>query len=315
MKSSGRASQSSDSEAQLTGRQGIVNAMTVDVEDYFQVSAFEEQITRNQWSNYPPRVEDNTLRLLDLFDRFDVKATFFVLGWVAERFPRLIRQISKQGHEVGSHGPMHERVSSLSPTDFRRGVVQTRSLLEDITGASVIGYRAPSFSIGPDQTWAWEILAESGHRYSSSIYPGQLDHYGFSGAPRRAFWVEDADILEIPVSTLDVAGKRMPVGGGGYFRLYPYWVFSAGIHWLNARERLPAMFYLHPWEIDPAQPRVSGLSRKTRFRHYLNLHKTEGRLNRLLHDFQWGPMMDVFDVTNYPPSSNQDCTELERRFG
>jgi polysaccharide deacetylase family protein (PEP-CTERM system associated) len=272
------------------------NVMTVDVEDYFQVSAMEERIAKHQWSSISPRVEINTLNLLELFSRFDVKATFFVLGWVAKRFPSLIRQISEQGHEVASHGPMHDRVSSQSPADFRQGVLDTRSHLEDITGNAVIGYRAPSFSIGPQQTWAWEILAETGHRYSSSIYPGQLDHYGFPGAPRTAFPVGNAGLLEIPVSTLDIAGKRIPLGGGGYFRLYPYWAFSAGIRWLNAKERMPAMFYFHPWEIDAAQPRIAGLSAKTRFRHYLNLHKTERRLSQLLRDFDWGRVTDVFDI-------------------
>ena len=274
----------------------IRNVLSVDVEDYFQVSALEERITRDQWPNYLPRVENNTLRLLEIFSRFDVKATFFVLGWVAERFPGLIRQMADEGHEVASHGPMHERVSNLSSEDFRQGILDTRQRLEDITGTPVIGYRAPSFSIGPEQTWAWEILAETGHRYSSSVYPGQLDHYGFPGAPRTAFPAGSTDLLEIPVSTLDIAGKRIPIGGGGYFRLYPYRVFSAGIRLLNARERMSAMFYLHPWEIDAAQPRVAGLSARTRFRHYLNLHKTVPRLERLLRDFEWGRVTDVFDI-------------------
>ena len=271
------------------------HVMTVDVEDYFQVSALEERTPTEQGPSYRPRDETNTLKLLDLFSRFDVKATFFVLGWVAERFPALIRKISENGHEVASHGPMHDRVSNESPEDFRIGVLATKKRLEDITGADVLGYRAPSFSIGPQQTWAWDILADTGHRYSSSIYPGQLDHYGFPGAPRTAFPAGNADLLEIPVTTLGVAGKRIPLGGGGYFRLYPYWAFSAGIRFLNEKERVPAMFYLHPWEIDPAQPRISGLSGKTRFRHYLNLHKTERRLSKLLRDFEWGRVTDVFD--------------------
>jgi polysaccharide deacetylase family protein (PEP-CTERM system associated) len=272
----------------------ICNILTVDVEDYFQVSAMEECITKDQWSSYAPRVMENTHKLLEIFSRFDVKATFFVLGWVAERFPGLVREISEQGHEVASHGPMHDRVSSLSPEDFRRGVLDTKNRLEEITGVHVIGYRAPSFSIGPQQDWAWEILADTGHRYSSSIYPGQLDHYGFPGAPRTAFSVVSGELLEIPVSTLDVFGKRIPMGGGGYFRLFPYWVFSAGIRSLNAKEQIPAMFYLHPWEIDVNQPRIKGLSAKTRFRHYHNLDKTERRLTQLLGDFKWGRVADVF---------------------
>lgn len=291
----------------MTG--GLCNVMTVDVEDYFQVSALEERVTREQWPSYLPRVENNTRRLLTLFAEADVKATFFVLGWVAERFPTLIRDIAAQGHEVASHGPMHERVSSLAPADFRRGVSDTKKRLEDITGAAVIGYRAPSFSIGPAQTWAWEILAETGHRYSSSVYPGQLDHYGFPEAPRTAFTVEGSDLLEIPVSTLDVFGRRLPLGGGGYFRLLPYWAFSAGIRLLNGSDRLPAMFYLHPWEIDPGQPRVSGLSRKTRFRHYLNLHRTERRLRLLLTEFQWARVIDVYDAGARSAADkwNTDC--------
>lgn len=274
----------------------IRNALTVDVEDYFQVSALEERISKDQWSSYLPRVEKNTLRLLDIFSRYDVKATFFVLGWVAKRFPSLIQQISDQGHEVASHGPMHSRVRDESPEDFRTGVLETKKCLEDISGCPVTGYRAPSFSIGPEQIWAWEILAETGHLYSSSVYPGQLDHYGFPGASRTAFRVASESLLEIPVSTIDIAGKRLPVGGGGYFRLYPYWLFSAGIRALNNKEQMPVNFYLHPWEIDADQPKVAGLSAKTRFRHYLNLDKTEHRLSRLLSDFSWGRMADVYAV-------------------
>jgi polysaccharide deacetylase family protein (PEP-CTERM system associated) len=286
------------------------NVMTVDVEDYFQVSAFEERIVKDQWSSYPPRVENNTLKLLEIFSRSNVKATFFVLGWVAARFPSLIRRIADEGHEVASHGPMHDRVSKQSPAEFRAGVHETKGRLEDITGAGVIGYRAPSFSLGPQQVWAWEILAETGHRYSSSVYPGQLDHYGFPGAPRNAFSVNDDSLLEIPVSTLEIAGKRIPIGGGGYFRLLPYWAFSAGIKYLNAKDRMPAMFYFHPWEIDPAQPRIPELTAKTRFRHYLNLHKTEGRLVRLLHDFEWGRVIDVFDIDRRLSQERPDAPQL-----
>ncbi|MDR2877616.1 MAG: DUF3473 domain-containing protein [Chromatiales bacterium] len=287
----------------------IQNAMTIDVEDYFQVSAFDKHITRDEWSSYQPRVENSTRRLLDLFAEANVSATFFVLGWVAERFPVLMRDIFAQGHEIASHGPMHERVSSLTPEEFKRGVSATKQRLEDITGAEVIGYRAPSFSIGPEQTWAWDILAETGHRYSSSIYPGQLDHYGFPGAPRTAFRVQGCNLLEIPVSTLDVFKQRLPIGGGGYFRLLPYGAFSAGIRRLNRGDGMPAMFYLHPWEIDPGQPRVSGLSRKTHFRHYLNLHRTEPRLRRLLAEFSWARVIDVYDIDAQPAVSkwNANC--------
>ncbi len=286
------------------------NVMTVDVEDYFQVSALEERIAKDQWSGYPARVENNTLKLLELFSRSNVKATFFVLGWVAARFPSLIRRIADEGHEVASHGPMHDRVSNQTPTEFRAGVLETKQRLEEITGAGVNGYRAPSFSLGPQQVWAWEILAETGHRYSSSVYPGQLDHYGFPGAPRGAFAVSNADLLEIPVSTLEFAGKRIPIGGGGYFRLLPYWVFSAGIRYLNAKDRLPAMFYFHPWEIDPGQPRIAGLTAKTRFRHYLNLHKTESRLTSLLRDFEWGRVIDVFDMDPALTKDRMDIAQL-----
>jgi polysaccharide deacetylase family protein (PEP-CTERM system associated) len=214
----------------------------------------------------------------------------------------------EEGHEVANHGPRHERVSNLSPDEFRRGVLDTRNLLEDICGAPIIGYRAPSFSIGPRQTWAWEILAEAGYLYSSSIYPGQLDHYGFPGASRSAFSVEGTGLLEIPVSTLEVAGRIVPIGGGGYFRLYPYWLFSAGIRLLHRREGVPAIFYMHPWEIDHAQPRVSGLSVRTRFRHYLNLHKTASRLERLLIDFEWGRVTDVFDINDIRSPQEQEIT-------
>lgn len=290
------------------------NVMTVDVEDYFQVSALEERIAKEQWTSFQPRVENNTQKLLEMFDRSNVKATFFVLGWIAARFPALIRRIADKGHEVASHGPMHERISNQSPEQFRQGVIETKQRLEDVTGARVNGYRAPSFSLGPQQTWAWNILAETGHSYSSSVYPGQLDHYGFPGIGRTAFTVEGTGLLEIPVTTLAIAGRRLPIGGGGYFRLYPYWAFAAGIRYLNVREQMPAMFYLHPWEIDPDQPRVAGLSAKTRFRHYLNLHKTERRLERLLGDFQWGRITDVYDIKNQRPLDRPAAVSLQPSY-
>ncbi len=272
----------------------LVNAMTVDVEDYFQVSAFESHIDRDNWHSYPCRVEANTDRILELFDRHGVRGTFFTLGWVAERFPALVRNIVDQGHELASHGWEHIRVSDQSPAEFRADVTRSRKVLEDTSGHAVKGYRAASYSIGAEEHWAWEELAEAGYLYSSSIVPIAHDHYGIPGAPRFAFEAVQGRLLEVPVTTVKVAGYNLNCGGGGWFRLYPYSFSRWALSRINNREQQSAIFYFHPWEIDPMQPRPEVSGFKTKVRHYLNLDRTYGRLERLVADFRWGRMDDIF---------------------
>ncbi len=277
----------------------VTNAMTVDVEDYFQVSAFETCIPREDWPRWPARVDANTRRILGLFDRHGVTGTFFVLGWVAERFPALVREISAAGHEVASHGFGHERLTALSRSQFREGIVRTKHMLEDLTGVAVYGYRAPSYSIGPSTLWAHEALREAGYRYSSSIVPIHHDLYGMPAAPRFAFYPGRSGLLEIPVTTVRLLGRNWPCGGGGYFRLLPYALFRRGLRRVNQREHRSGVFYFHPWEIDPGQPRVPGATLKNRVRHYLNLSRTESRIERLLRDFRFDRMDRVFLAPNH----------------
>ena len=273
----------------------VVNAMSVDVEDYFQVSAFESQIDRRQWDDLPHRVEQNTHRILDLFDQQQVKATFFTLGWVAERYPQLIRRIVASGHELASHGYQHIRVTEQTPAEFRQDVQLSRKILEDIGGQSIVGYRAASYSICAQNLWALEVLEDEGFKYSSSIYPVKHDLYGIPDAPRFGFHPENApDLLEVPISTLNLFGRNLPCGGGGFFRLYPYVFSKWAYRHLNNQEKQPGIFYFHPWEIDAGQPRQQNLSFKSRFRHYLNLGKMENRLQNLLADFKWDTMQNVF---------------------
>ncbi len=273
-----------------------VNAMSVDVEDYFQVSAFEQQVSRAQWEDQTLRVERNTDRILQMFDDAGVKSTFFTLGWVAERCPQLIQRIVAQGHELASHGYDHTRVYHQRPDEFRADIEKTRAILEDTGGVQILGYRAASYSIVEQNLWALDILAETGHQYSSSIYPIRHDLYGIPSAPRFAFRLSDSGIREFPITTLEFAGKRWPFGGGGFFRLFPYALSRFGVARVNNKEKQPAIFYFHPWEIDPDQPRMQGISAKARFRHYLNLNRTEARLSRLLADFRWAPMAKVFGI-------------------
>lgn len=272
----------------------ITNALTVDVEDYFQVSAFEPHIHRSDWDSIPCRVERNMDRILDLFAEEGVHATFFTLGWVAERYPHLIRRIVKEGHELASHGYEHIRVINQEPAAFQADVTRTKQLLEDLGGVEVRGYRAASYSIGEKNLWALDVLHEVGYRYSSSIYPIKHDLYGMPSAPRFAFRPKPDGILEIPVTTVMVGGRKLPCGGGGYFRLFPYRLSRWAIKRVNDQDRQACLFYFHPWEIDPDQPRQQGLPLKTRFRHYLNLGRTEGRLRQLLQDFRWDRMDRVF---------------------
>lgn len=272
----------------------IRNAMTVDVEDYFHVSVFEKHIDRADWESLPSRVERNTDRVLDLFAAHDVTATFFMLGWVAERYPDLTRRIHAAGHEIASHGYAHVRATTQTRDEFTEDVGSTKKLLEDITGAPVHGFRAASFSIREENLWALDALAEAGYRYSSSIYPVRHDLYGIPHAPRFAFRHGETRLLEIPVSTVTVAGHNLPCGGGGYFRLLPYAYTRWALRRITSRERQPVVFYFHPWEIDPHQPKQEGLGARTRVRHYLNLHRTERRLHRLLGDFRWDRMDRIF---------------------
>lgn len=271
----------------------ITNALTIDVEDYFQVSAFAPYIPRSQWEKHSCRVESNVERILSMLDDHGTKATFFTLGWIAERYPQLIRGIVAAGHEVASHGYGHQRASDLEESVFFADIDSSRKLLEDVSGHRVIGYRAPSFSIGEKNLWAFDCLERAGYLYSSSIYPIRHDHYGMPDAPRFAHKVRGG-LLEIPVTTACLFERNWPASGGGYFRLMPYALSRWLLERVNRRDGQPVIFYFHPWEIDVDQPRIPGISLKTRFRHYLNLHRTEARIRRLLDDFKWGRMDDIF---------------------
>jgi polysaccharide deacetylase family protein (PEP-CTERM system associated) len=274
-------------------RTRIVNALTIDVEDYFQVSAFAPHIHRSEWDATPTRVEENVDRILAMLAEHSIHATFFTLGWVAERHPDLVRRIADAGHEVASHGYEHHRASDLTREEFVSDITRAKSRLEDTTGQSVLGYRAPSFSISGRNEWAFECIAEAGYRYSSSIYPIKHDHYGMPSAPRFPHSPRP-DLLELPVTTTRMLGRNLPAGGGGYFRLMPYQMSRWFIQRVNRIDGHPAIFYFHPWEVDPDQPRVPGIGAKTRFRHYLNLKHTEKRLRRLLADFRWDRVDRVF---------------------
>lgn len=272
----------------------MINAMTVDVEDYFQVSAFEGVVRREQWEQIPCRVEANVDRILALFAEHNVKATFFTLGWIAERYPQLIHNIVAQGHELASHGWEHTRVIHQTPEQFRNDIRKTKTLLEDLSGQAVLGYRAASYSINQRNLWALDELADAGYQYSSSIVPIRHDLYGMPDASRFAFRTASRNFLEIPISTVSVAGGNVNCGGGGWFRLFPYAFSRWAIRSVNETESQPCIFYFHPWEIDDQQPRIAGASAKTRFRHYLNLNKTYARLERLLTDFHWSRMDRIF---------------------
>ena len=269
------------------------NALTIDVEDFFQVSAFEHLYGPESWDKQTPRVENNTHRLLDLFDEHDAKATFFTLGWVAERFPSIIKRIVADGHELASHGYWHQRASSQTQSEFQEDVGGTKKLLEDISGVEVIGYRAPSFSFTTENQWVYDVLGKLGYKYSSSVYPVKHDHYGIPDAPRFKY-ATHSSVDEIPLSTLPLLGKQLPISGGGYFRLYPYILTRWAVRRFTGEEKGPYIFYLHPWEVDPAQPRMQGISAKTRFRHYLNLTRVEGRIEKLLSDFEWSSMAELY---------------------
>ncbi|MDP3222902.1 MAG: DUF3473 domain-containing protein, partial [Rubrivivax sp.] len=267
----------------------LTNALTIDVEDYFQVSAFAPYIRRDEWDARECRVERNVERILAMLAQRDTKATFFTLGWVAERYPQLVKRIVEGGHELASHGYGHERASDLSQEAFAQDVGRAKKLLEDIAGREVLGYRAPSFSIGTGNLWAFDQLARAGYTYSSSIYPIAHDHYGMPDSPRFAYRVASG-LLEVPVTTLRMMSRNLPSSGGGYFRLLPYGISRWMIRRINTVDRESAIFYFHPWEIDSEQPRVAGIDAKTRFRHYVNIPRMEAKLQSLLADFRWGRM-------------------------
>ena len=271
----------------------ITNAFTCDVEDYFQVSALAPHFPRSGWDAVPCRVERNVDRILDLMAQHQAQGTFFTLGWIAERFPQVVRRIAAAGHEVASHGYSHERASAMSREEFRDDIVRAKQLLEDLAGQEVTGYRAPSFSIGTGNLWAHDVIAEAGYRYSSSVYPVKHDHYGIPDAPRFPWRLENG-LMEVPVTTVRRFGRNWPAGGGGFFRLPPYAVSRWQSREVNRADQRPAIFYFHPWEVDPEQPRVREASAKTRFRHYVNLDRTADRLARLLADFRWGRADQVF---------------------
>jgi polysaccharide deacetylase family protein (PEP-CTERM system associated) len=271
----------------------IVNAMTIDVEDYFQVSAFKNNIAPDQWDSLPCRVERNVDLILQLLNKSNVKATFFTLGWIAKRFPLCVQKIVDNGHELASHGFGHQMLTDLDPKSFKQDVIVAKKLLEDIAGKPVIGYRAPSFSIGYTTLWAHDILADTGHIYSSSVYPIRHDLYGMPDAPRFPYKLENG-LVEIPASSIRFSGQNFPASGGGFFRLFPIWLSRQIINRVNVKDLQPAVFYCHPWEFDPDQPRISGASAKSKFRHYVNLRANADKFEKLLNHGRWAPMNSVF---------------------
>ncbi|MCH2192286.1 MAG: DUF3473 domain-containing protein [Gammaproteobacteria bacterium] len=272
---------------------GRLNAMTVDVEDYFQVSAFEDVINKESWDSQQLRVGQNTHRLLDLFAENNVKSTFFTLGWVAKRCPDVIKRIVDEGHELASHGLEHQRATTMSQSQFREDVYASKSILEDVGGTSIKGYRAPSFSVNDSNTWVYEVLVEHGFVYSSSTYPIKHDLYGVPQWPRFIYERKEG-ITEIPIPTIRKKGVNVGIGGGGFYRLYPYWLSKKRIMAFMEAESAPYSFYFHPWEIDPEQPFIKEANWRSKFRHYINLSRMESKIEKLLKDFNWGSMYDVY---------------------
>lgn len=287
----------------------IVNALTIDVEDYFQVSALAPYIARGEWEEHDCRVERNVDRILQMLDDHGARATFFTLGWIAERYPQVVRRIVENGHELASHGYGHHRATEQHEDAFLADIRLAKVILEDIAAVEVKGYRAPNFSIGADNPWAFDCIERAGYRYSSSIYPIRHDHYGMPDAPRFTHQVRDG-LLEVPVTTMRMFDRNWPAGGGGYFRLMPYAMSRWLLRRVNRVDGQPAIFFFHPWEIDDEQPRIPGIAAKARFRHYLNLERTERRLRQLLVDFAWGRVDEVFlrdDEERWVPSSALDA--------
>jgi polysaccharide deacetylase family protein (PEP-CTERM system associated) len=281
--------------------QPIVNAMSVDVEDYFHVSVFDGIVPRAEWDRMDSRVVANTRRLLAIFDEFRVKSTFFVLGWVADRFPGLVKEIAGAGHEIASHGYAHRLIYDQTPDAFREDVRRAKALLEDASGQNVVGYRAPSYSITPKSLWALDILADEGYEYDSSIFPIRHDRYGIPVSDRKPYRIRRpvGTLTEVPGSTTRLGPLNLPIAGGGYFRLLPYWWARWGISRVNRLEQQPVVFYLHPWEIDPDQPRLAA-GRLSRLRHYRNLAQTEDRLRQLLTDFRFDTIASLIQRADLP---------------
>ena len=275
----------------------VVNMMTIDVEDHFHASVFDEAVPRHRWDHLESRVCANADRLLSILDRANVRATFFVLGWVAKRFPALVRRIASCGHEIASHGYSHKLIYEDTPDAFRADLRRAKHVIEAAAGTRVVGYRAPSYSVTARSLWALDILIEEGYEYDASIFPIHHDRYGIASSPRHVYrvWRRQGSLWEIPGSTVRLAGLNLPVAGGGYFRLLPYAWTKWGIDRVNRREGQPVVFYLHPWEIDPQQPRIP-LSRLRRLRHYSNLNRTEARLERLLADFRFDSISAVNQI-------------------
>ena len=270
--------------------QKIKNYLTIDVEDYYQVAAFDNIVKVDAWDEYESRVDANTRRVLALLARHQVKATFFVMGWIAERHPELVKEIQRQGHEIGCHSYCHRKIYQLTPDEFREDTIRAKAIIEDITGVPVKGYRAPSYSITKKSLWALDILEELGFTYDSSIFPIHHDNYGIPDAPRFEYKLPKHKMMEYPLSTSLFFGQKIPVAGGGYFRLFPYWFTKMALKKINHREKKPFIFYFHPWELDPGQPRMTNAKLLSRFRHYNNLGKTANRLTSLLEDFSFGPI-------------------------
>lgn len=273
-----------------------LNAMTVDVEDYFQVSAFDGVINKSDWDSISLRVGDNTHRLLDLFAKQNVKSTFFTLGWVAKRCPDVIKRIVAEGHELASHGLAHQRVTTMNEQQFVADVTESKNILEDISGQPIIGYRAPSFSVNDSNTWVYPHLVELGFKYSSSTYPIEHDLYGVPNWPRFKYERPEG-IIEIPIPTLRKDNKNTGIGGGGYFRLYPYWLSKRRIERYMREESAPYSFYFHPWEIDDDQPRIDNAPWKSKFRHYVNLARMEGKIAQLTRDYKWSTMRQAYGIS------------------
>ncbi|MGH8068030.1 MAG: XrtA system polysaccharide deacetylase [Candidatus Entotheonellia bacterium] len=279
----------------------MLNALTIDVEDYYHVAVFESVIHFQDWERYESRVERNTQRILDLLDEHQTQATFFILGWVAQRYPHLVRSIHARGHEVASHGYAHQLIYSQTPSLFREETRRSKHILEDEIGQPILGYRAASYSITKKSLWALDILREEGFAYDSSIFPIHHDRYGIPGYQRFCHVLSgpgQGTLVEFPISTLRLAGTNIPIAGGGYFRFFPYALIRWGLRRINKREQQPALVYLHPWEIDPGQPRIQA-DALARFRQYLNLDKTEGRLTRLLQEFTFGTMASVLKTQGF----------------
>ena len=272
----------------------MLNALTIDVEDYYQVSAYEPVVRFEDWERYESRVERNTQRILNILQERNVKATFFVLGWVAERYPKIVKAIHTEGHEIASHGYAHRLVYQMGPDKFREDISKAKAILEEITGELVTGYRAPSYSITQQSLWGLDILVDEGFQYDSSIFPIRHDRYGIPKSPRFPHWIRanGGSLVECPLSTVRIGGMTVPVGGGGYLRFYPFAFTKWAVRQINEKEKQPVIVYTHPWEIDPEQPIIPS-SRLTTWRHRINLDKTEGRLKHLLNDFRFGPLRDV----------------------